>query len=81
MSVEYVLLTKGGFSVSFRQLFSSVGEFSSSELLCRGTASRLFVWWKNIPELEAVGIGTPTGLLAAAVGAANRGWLFGVVSI
>uniref|UniRef100_A0A8D8FL61 (northern house mosquito) hypothetical protein n=1 Tax=Culex pipiens TaxID=7175 RepID=A0A8D8FL61_CULPI len=37
-------LTSGGFSASLRQLFSSVGEFSSSELFGRGTSSRLLVW-------------------------------------
>lgn len=76
------MLTKGGFSVIRRQLFSSVGEFSSSELFGRGTSRRLLVWWKKIPELlDALDTGTPTEALVAAVGTASRGWLLGVVSI
>lgn len=75
-------LTRGGFSASRRQLFSSVGDLPSSELFGRGTSSRLLVWWKKIPELvEAFDTGTPTEALVAAVGTANRGWLLGVVSI
>lgn len=62
--------TSGGFSVSLRQVFNSVGEFSSSELLAvRGTSSRLLVVrWKNtvVPTLPPVPPG-PLQMVALAV--------------
>uniref|UniRef100_A0A182VFY1 Uncharacterized protein n=1 Tax=Anopheles merus TaxID=30066 RepID=A0A182VFY1_ANOME len=69
-SVNPAYSTSGGFSVSLRQVFNSVGEFSSSELLAvRGTSSRLLVVrWKNtvVPTLPPVPPG-PLQMVALAV--------------